>query len=93
MTEEVRAHCERSYEKAETPEVQAEGIWRQTVSGDRRVALQRRRVMITVDKVLRARGKMLDRILSGLLVRQAVQWIVPGPRCMESSSPRFPEET
>ena len=54
-TEEVRAHCERCYgDKAETPEVQAEMIQRQRIKGDRRVALQKGRVTITVDKVLRA---------------------------------------
>ena len=56
-TEEVRGHCERCYDdKAETPEVQAERIRRQRISGDRRVALKGSRVTITVDKVLRARG-------------------------------------
>ena len=59
-TEEVRAHCERSYnDKEETPDVQAERILGQRRWGDLCVALQERRVMITVDKVLRARGKML----------------------------------
>ena len=52
-TEEVRAHCERCCDdKEETSEVQAERIRRQRRSGDRRVAHQGRRVMITVDKVL-----------------------------------------
>ena len=65
-TEEVRAHCERCYDdKAETPEVQAERIRRQRCSGDRRVALQGRRVTITVDRVLRARGKMLRNKANG----------------------------
>ena len=46
-TEEVRAHCERCYDdKEETSEVLAERIRRQRRSGDRRVALQGRRVMI-----------------------------------------------
>ena len=58
-TEEVRAHCERRYDDEETSEVQAERIRRQRRSGDRRVAHQGCRVMITVDNVLRARGKML----------------------------------
>ena len=59
-TEEVRAHCERCYDdKAETPEVQAERIRRQRTGGDGRVAFQGRRVTITVDKFLRARGNML----------------------------------
>ena len=48
-TEEVRAQCERCYDdKAETPEVQAERIRRQKISGDRPVALQGRRVTVTV---------------------------------------------
>ena len=47
-TEEVRAHCERCYDdKEETSEVQAERIQRQRRSGNRRVALHGRRVMIT----------------------------------------------
>ena len=61
-TEEVRAHCERCKDgKAETPEVQAERIRRQRTSGDRHVALHGRRVLITVDEVLRARGKMRNK--------------------------------
>ena len=57
-TEEVRDPCELCYDdQAEPPEVQAERIRRQRTSGDRRVAFQRRRVTITADKVLRARGK------------------------------------
>ena len=65
-TEEVRALCERCYDdKEETPEVQAERIRRQRISGDRRVTLQGRRVTITVDKVLRARGKMLRNKANG----------------------------
>ena len=58
-TGEVWAHCERCYDTEETPEVQAERIRRQRISGDRRVALQERRVTITMDKVLRPRGEML----------------------------------
>ena len=56
-TEEVRArNCERCYDdKAETSE--AGRIRRQRVSGDRHVALQERRIQITVERVLRARGK------------------------------------
>ena len=58
-TEEVRAHCERCHDdKEETLEVQAKRILSQRRRGDHCVALQERRVMITVDKVLRARGKM-----------------------------------
>ena len=65
-TEEVRAHCERCCDdKAETPEAHAERIRRQRISGDRRVALHGRRVAITVDKVLRARGKMLRNKANG----------------------------
>ena len=66
QTEEVRARCERCYDdKEETSEVQAERIRRQRRSGDRRVAQQGRRVMNTVDKVLRARGKMLRNKANG----------------------------
>ena len=51
-TEEVRAHSERCYDdKTETPEVQAERIRRQRISGERRVVLQGRRVTITVETV------------------------------------------
>ena len=54
-TEEVGAHCEKCYDdKAETSEVQDERIRRQRASGDRRVALQGLRMMITVDEILRA---------------------------------------
>ena len=65
-TEEVRAHCERCYDDEEEPlEVQAGRIQRRRRSGDRRVAVQERRVTITVDKVLRARGKMLRNKANG----------------------------
>ena len=65
-TEEVRAHCERCYDdKEETSEVQAERILSQRRRGDHCVALQGRRVAITVDKVLRARGKMLRNKANG----------------------------
>ena len=37
----------------------------QRVSGDRRVALQGRRIQITVDKVLLARGKMMRNKANG----------------------------
>ena len=43
----------------ETSEVQAERIRRQSVSGDRHVALEGHWLQITVDRVLRARGKMM----------------------------------
>ena len=45
--------------------MQAERIRRQRIHGDRRVALQGRRATITVDKVLRARGKMLRNKANG----------------------------
>ena len=65
-TEEVRAHCERcNDDKAETSEVQAERIRRQRVSGDRRVALHGRRVQIAVDRILRARGKLMRNEANG----------------------------
>ena len=65
-TQEVRAHCQSCYDdKAETSEVQAERIRRQRVSGGRRVALQGRRIQITVDRVLRARGKMMRNKANG----------------------------
>ena len=54
----VRAHCERCYDdKEETSEMQAERFRRQRRSGDRRVAHQGHRVMITVDKVQMLRNK------------------------------------
>ena len=52
-------------DKAETPEVHAERIRRQRISGDRRVAVQGRRVTITVDRVLRARDKVLRNKANG----------------------------
>ena len=58
--EEVKLHCEKCYDdKSETPEVQAERISEQRCRGDSVVAFQGRRVQITVNRVLRARGKML----------------------------------
>ena len=64
--EEVRTHCELCCDdKNETSEIQAEKIRRQRRSGDRRVAFQERRVRITVDKVLRARRKMLRNNANG----------------------------
>ena len=63
---EVIGQNQRCYDnKTETPEVQAERIRRQRISGDRRVALQGRRGTSTVDKVLRARGKMLRNKANG----------------------------
>ena len=56
-TEEV-AHREGCYDdKAETPDVQAERIRRQRISGDRREALQGRQIVITVDEVLRSKHR------------------------------------
>ena len=78
-TEEVRALCERCYDdKDETSEVQAERIRRQRRSGDRRVVVQERQVMITGDKVLRARGKMLRNKVQCLpteTVYEVLPWI------------------
>ena len=60
------AHCERCYDdKAETTQVQAKRILRRRTCGDRQEALQRHRIMITVDGVLRARGKMLRNKANG----------------------------
>ena len=57
--EEVRLHCEKCYDdKSETSEIQAERIRVQRCRGDCAVALQGRQVQITVNRVLRARGKM-----------------------------------
>ena len=65
-TEEVRAHCERrNDDQEETSEIQAERIRRQRTCGDRREALQGHRVTITVDRVLRARGKILQNKANG----------------------------
>ena len=56
--EEVRLHCEKCYDdKSETPEVQAQSIREQRCRGDSVVAFQGRQV---VNRVLRARGKMLS---------------------------------
>ena len=58
--EEVRLHCEKCYDdKSETSEKQAERIRVQRCRGDSAVAIQGREVQITVNRVLRARGKML----------------------------------
>ena len=58
-TEEVRAHCEKCHDdKIETPEVQAERIRYQRSRGDSLTPVQGRRIRITVDRVLHARGKM-----------------------------------
>ena len=59
--EEVGLHCEKCYDdKSETPEVQAERIREQRCRVDSAVAVQGRQVQITVNRVLRARGKMLS---------------------------------
>ena len=58
--EEVRSHCEKCYDdKSETSEKQAERIRVQRCRGDSAVAIQGRRVQITVNRVPRARGKMV----------------------------------
>ena len=65
-TEEVRAHCERCYDDiTETSEVRAEKIQRQRTSGDHRVPFQEHRLQITVDKVFRARFKMMKNKANG----------------------------
>ena len=65
-TEEVRARLERCYDdKEEVPEMHVERIRRQSTNGDRRVALQRRRITITVDQFLRTRGKTLRNKANG----------------------------
>ena len=57
-TEEVRAHCEKCHDdKIETSQVHAERIRSQRSRGDSLAALQGRRIRITIDRVLRARGK------------------------------------
>ena len=82
-TKELRAHCERSYDyKEDTSEVQAERIRRQRRRADRRVAQQGRRVMITVDKVLWARGTMLRNKANGpadCLVKEMLQCLRQRP--------------
>ena len=65
-TEEVRAHCERCYDdRAETSEVQAEMIRRQRVSGERRVAMQGRRMMISRQSSARTWCEMLRNKANG----------------------------
>ena len=64
--EEVRAHCESCYgDKDETSEVQAKRIRDRRRRGDSLVSWQGRRVQITVDRVLRARGKMMKNNANG----------------------------
>ena len=65
-TEEVRAHCDKCYDdKMETSEVQAERFRHQRSRGDRLAALQGQHIQITVDRVLRARGKMMKNKANG----------------------------
>ena len=65
--DEVRLHCEKCYgDKSETSEKQAERIRVQQCRGDSAVAIQGRRMQITVNRVLRARGKMLRGKSNGL---------------------------
>ena len=65
-TEEVRAHCEKSYhDKTETSEVQAERIRHQRSRGDSLAALQGQHLQITVDRVLPARRKMMKNKANG----------------------------
>ena len=60
--EEVRAHCERCYDdKDETLEVQAERTREQRCRGDSLVAPRGRRAGMTIDRVLRARGKLKNK--------------------------------
>ena len=56
----MRLHSEKFHDdKSETSEKQAERIRVQRCRGDSAVAVQGRRLQITVNRVLRARGKML----------------------------------
>ena len=58
--DEVRLHFEKCYDdKSETSEKQTERIGVQECRDDSAVAFHCRRVLITVNRVLRARGKML----------------------------------
>ena len=57
--EVVRLHCGKCFDdKSETSEKQAERISVQRCRDDSAVAIQGRQVQITVNRVLRARGKM-----------------------------------
>ena len=65
-TEEVRARCVKCYDdKMETSELQAERIRYQKQSWRLLGALQGRRIRITIDRVLRARGKMMKNKANG----------------------------
>ena len=73
-TEKVGAYSERCYDdKEETPKVQAERILSQRRRGDLCVALQGHRVMITVDNILRAQGKMLRNKANDCLVNDIIE--------------------
>ena len=64
--EKVRTYFERCYDnKDETSEVQAERTREQRCRGDSLVAWQGRRVQITNDRVLRARGKLMKNTANG----------------------------
>ena len=77
--EEVRNQCEKCCDdKIETPESQAERIRDQRCRGDSLVALQGRRTQIRINKVLRARGKMMKNKANGpadRLVTEMLQWL------------------
>ena len=61
-TVEVGARCEKcKNDKLETSEVQAERIRYQRSGGGSLAALQGRRARITIDRVLRARRKMMKK--------------------------------
>ena len=65
-TEEVRVHCEKCYDdKMETSEVQAERIRHQRSRADSLAVHQGRHFQITVDRVLRAWGKMMKNKANG----------------------------
>ena len=65
-------------DKTETSEVQAERIRHQRSRGDSLAALQGRRIQITVDRVLGARGKMMKNQANwpaDCLVTEMLQWL------------------
>ena len=64
--EEVKAHCERCYDdKDETSQMQEERIQEQRLRGDCLEAWTGKEVQITVDRVLRARPKMMKNKANG----------------------------
>ena len=64
--EEVKAHCERCYDdKDETSQMQEERIQEQRHRGDCLEAGTGQKVQITVDRVLRARPKMMKNKANG----------------------------